>query len=450
MRAAAALAQPAATVDLEGADPEVAARIEEARRKVLESPEEAAAWLELGKLYHAHQLTEAAVAGYRRAAGLDSDSPKAWYFLALAEAELGELEIALDAGARVVELVPGYAPVHWRRGRWLESLGRTGEAEAAFRRAVDVDPSAAAGWVGLASILLERGRAREAVDILRPVLAADRTNGIAGQLFGRALLAAGDETAARRVLGMTAGMGAYFPDPWHEEVLDSVTGVLNRLQLLNARMARGELDRVIRQLEALRESHPEHVGVLNLLSEGYLQLGRLDAARAVLEIALGTDPTDFSTLIHLAQAARFGGDLEAALGWADRALEANPRLWQGHFERASIFYADNRLEECLGALERAMRHGAHQNPNAWLTQGDALLRLARWSEAATVLERATARFPFLAQAWVGLAVAEVERGRIERARAALETAAELQPEDETMSAVRTRIRELERAGGGSR
>jgi tetratricopeptide (TPR) repeat protein len=159
------------------------------------------------------------------------------------------------------------------------------------------------------------------------------------------------------------------------------------------------------------------------------------------------DPTQFLTLVHLAQAHRFRGELRAALTWADRAVEANPRLWQGHFERAAILHRTGHLEDAVTALDSAIACGAHQNPNAWLMKGDALIRLGDWSEAQRSFQQATDRFPFLGQAWVGLAVAEVEQGHLAEARAALSTAGQLQDEDGTMAAVRTRIQELESAAG---
>lgn len=432
---------------LAGADPAVVARIEEAHARTVAEPDDAGAWLELGKLYQAHELIEPALESYRRSTELAPAEPKAWYLMAIALTEIGEPERALATLDGVGDLVAGYAPAHWRRGRWLAEMGRTDEAEAAFRRSVDVDPAAAAGWVGIATILLERRELQEVVALLNPVLAADRTNGVAGQLLGRALMAAGDHDAGRRVLGMSAGMGAYFPDPWHEEVLTSATGVVNTLRLLSARLERGEVDRVARDLEALRAEHPLHLGLLNQLAEAHLRRGDIDSALSVLEAALTVDPAEFLTLVHLAQAHRFRGDLRAALTWADRALEANPRLWQGHFERAAILHRSGHLEECVSALESATRLGAHQNPNVWLMRGDAQIRLGVWPDAQRSFEQATDRFPFLGQAWVGLAVAHVEQGHLDDSRAALLTAGELQDEDGTMIKIRARIEELERAGG---
>lgn len=425
-------------------------RIEEVWQAAANEPSEAARWLELGKVYHAHQLTEPAADCYRRAIELAPGEPRGWYFAAHAEAELGMLTEAVVALERVSELDPFYVPAYWRRGDWLLDLGRSTDAEAAYREAVQRDESAAAGWIGLARIALERHEPRSAAEILQRVVAADPANGVAGQLLGRALHALGDEAGARRALALATGMGAYLPDPWYEEILWSATGVGNLLRLLSARMDRGEIDEVIGELEQLRRAHPRDVGVLNKLSEGHLHRHQPEAALAVLEIAYEVDPEEYATLVHIAQSERMRGDLTAALDWVDRAIVANPRFWQVHFERAAILHQGGRYQECIESLEDALRLGAHQNPNVWLMKGDAHIRLADWEGAATTFGPATDRFPFSGQAFIGLAIARTEQGRIAEARSALEEARRLQPEDETMVMIRRRIEELESAvGGGS-
>lgn len=438
--------------DLTGADPLVQTRIEEVLEAVEREPFEAARWLELGKVYHAHQFTDPAAECYRRASELAPEEPRGWYFLAHAEAELGRLVEAVGALEQVNRLADDYVPAYWRRGDWLRDLGRSAEAEAAYRSAVRRDDTSAAGWIGLARIALDRGEARGAAEILQRVFNADPTNGVAGQLLGGALHALGDEDGARRALALTTGAGAYFSDPWYEEILWSATGLGNVLRLLSARMDRGDVDGVIAELEELRADHPRDVGVLNKLSEGHLHRRDPEAALEVLEIAYEVDPHEYATLIHIGQGRRMLGDLAGALEWTDRAIVASPTSWQAHFERAATLHSGGSFSDCVAALDEAMRLGGHQNPNVWLMRGDAYIRSGDWEGAVATFEPASRRFPFLAQAFIGLAIAQVERGRAQEARAALAEAGRLQPEDETMAMILRRIEELETGGSaeGSR
>ena len=441
--ASALAAAPPLPADLEALDPLIARRIEERWQAVVEEPESALRWLELGRVYHAHELTVLAETCYREAVRLQPEEAEAWYALAHAQLALGEPELAVESLDAVIRLVPSYSPAHWRRGMWLAELGRDGEAEEAFRRAVEVAPRDAAGQVGLARSLLQRGELVEAIERLRQVLSADPANGVAGQLLGSALRAQGDEVGARRALSMTTGMGAHFVDPWHEKILESATGVGNLLRLLSARLERGEVEAVVGELEKLRRAHPADVGVLNKLSEAYLHRGDPQAALEVLRVAFEIDPNEFATLIHLSQAEQARGEVATALAWADRAAEVNPRFWQVHFSRAALLHRAGRYRECLSALDSAMRTGAHQNPNAWLMRGDALIRLGELEEAGGVFAQATARFPFLGQAFVGLALVRAEQARVDEAREALSGALALQPPDETTAAVEATLLKLE-------
>ena len=449
--AVAAPAAPAPAPQASGdLDPLVSERLAAARKALAEEPESAARLLDLAEVYHAHRMTGLALEAYREATRRAPGDARAWYLRAHAENELGEPERALDSLGRAIASAPGYAPLHWRRGRWLLDLGHAEAAEAAFRRAVELDPDDASGWIGLARIHLDRDEPRPAIEILRRVLAADPVDGAAGQLLGAAYRALGEREAAKRVLSMATGMSASESDPWLDQMRSRATGVGNLLRLLSARLERGDGAAVTPELETLAGRYPEDVGVLNKLAEAYLLAGDAEAARPVLERALAVDPEEFATLIHLAQAERARGDLEAALRWAERAREVDSRFWQVHFERAAIFHRGGRHAACLEALDAAMDRGARQNPNAWLMRGDALLQLGEWGAAAETFERAAGRFPFLGQAFGGLALARAEEGRLAEARRAASAARALEPGDPGLARVEERIRRLEAAGGRGR
>lgn len=428
--------------DLDVLDPMVAKRIEETLEACSADPDSSDRWLELGMIYQAHEMTPLAVEAYTRSRELDVSNPRTWYLLAVAEDELGNLETAIDLLIGVSRLDPTYAPAWWRRGNWLAELGRTAEAEAAYRHATETDSAAVAGWIGLARIELQRGSPAKAIEILFKVLATDNANGVAGQLLGNAFRAAGDEEAARRALARATGMGAYFPDPWKEEMQSQATGVGNLLRLLSLRLERGDIDAVIMELEELHAEHPEDVGVLNKLSEGYLHRNQPDRAAPLLQHALSLAPGEFATLMHLAQVSVQRGELEGALRWVDRAIEANPRHWQAYFQRAEILGRMARYRECLDSLDTAMTLGATQNPNAWLMQGDVNLRVGDWSSAESSFEQATLRFPYLAPGFLGLAIAQTEQGHLSEARATVDLARKLRAEAATLSTIEARIEEL--------
>lgn len=64
----------------------------------------------------------------------------------------------------------------YNEGAELHAEGQMEEAEARFRRAVELDPEVAQGWLGLADVLVVTGRAEEALTAIETYLALEPEN----------------------------------------------------------------------------------------------------------------------------------------------------------------------------------------------------------------------------------------------------------------------------------
>src|SRR5262245_51089912 len=87
--------------------------------------------------------------------------PKAgivWKILGTVLASRGKLEDALGALRESATLSPADTEVHNNLGFTLQALSRPAEAEASFRRALDLDASLAATHCNLGNALRELGR----------------------------------------------------------------------------------------------------------------------------------------------------------------------------------------------------------------------------------------------------------------------------------------------------
>jgi len=89
-------------------------------------------------------------------------------FAPLADAyrRAGELEQALEVAREGVERLPHFGPGHLVAGRIHRDRGREEEAEACFRRALELDDENVHALHGLGSILRRRGDAEEAGELL--------------------------------------------------------------------------------------------------------------------------------------------------------------------------------------------------------------------------------------------------------------------------------------------
>ena len=83
-------------------------------------------------------------------------------------AQLGRQEAAIDDARRLVAAHPGRSAGDWFNLAFLlEAAAGVEEAEAAFRRAVALDPRLDRAWYGLGLALIRQGRHDEAVEALK-------------------------------------------------------------------------------------------------------------------------------------------------------------------------------------------------------------------------------------------------------------------------------------------
>jgi tetratricopeptide (TPR) repeat protein len=79
----------------------------------------------------------------------------------------GEPAGAIACYERILDALPGFAPVHYNLAKALSDFGKLEEAATAYRRAVALDPRFAEAWNSLGIILWELGDVDDAVASLR-------------------------------------------------------------------------------------------------------------------------------------------------------------------------------------------------------------------------------------------------------------------------------------------
>ena len=146
-------------------------------------------------LYHRARFAELIEAG-EAMARLHPGQPAPINLVGAAHASLGQLDQAVAAYVRALEIDPGSSDVLNNLGAALRRLGRLDEAEQHHRRALAIDPSNAAALNNLGSALREQGRLGEALECykgaaaMRPDLFEPHRN------LANMLIDAGDPAAA--------------------------------------------------------------------------------------------------------------------------------------------------------------------------------------------------------------------------------------------------------------
>ena len=203
-------------------------------------------------------------------------------------------------------------------------------AEEALRLAIAIAPKRRWPYGDLIRLLLKLGRKRDAEEIARAALVADRGNPDAHATLASIL--ASDEK-------------------WFE--------------------ATAHFERAI----SLAAPHPQLLGGLG---QALLRLGRLDEARAPLEAALAADPKALESAVHLAELEERLGRFGTAMRQLDCA-EAIARAQGGDvdLQRSVLLERMGKAEDALGLLEdRRDLSGA-----ALLQRGRLYDRLGRHGEA---------------------------------------------------------------------
>jgi len=400
---------------------------------------------QLGLAYEVNAFPGAALLAFEQAAALDPTDPRWPYHLARQRAAAGDVERALRDVDTAIRLAPGYAPAHWRRGKWLLDLGRLDEAEASFRECIRLEPDEPTGRIELARVHVQRGEPARALELLEPIAAASPGDFHVQQLLAAAWRLTGDrERAASALAGAATEKKRDRPDPWRDEGRKFRVGFAAELERAIALLENGRLAEGIEILERIRRARPDDVSLLSNLGGAYCATGRYGPGIEALEASLRVRPGHFPSLRNLIQALLATNRAPEALPWADAAVETNPTLGAAHALRADVLASLGRAEDAVASYDSAHALGARSAESLW-TSGRLKGQLGLWAEAAVDLRAALALDPELGAARLLLARALAESGDVAAAREELARADAAAPGSVQVARVAERIRELAEA-----
>ncbi|HSB62227.1 MAG TPA: tetratricopeptide repeat protein [Vicinamibacteria bacterium] len=330
-------------------------------------------------LAHAQQAVELAAAPVTLAA------------LARAQARMLDASSALQTADKAVAAGATSARAHEARGEALQALGRDADAEAAYRKALELDPKLTMARERLAAILISTGKAADAVVEARKAVEADPKNAEAFATLGRALLAANPKDWSSAI--SEAQQGAFL-NPKSPYVQLSVGKIFEaagnfdqasaayqralesdpdfgpaRLALLQSDIARGKAGTTIPDLKKLAESMPGSGEAQLLVGEQMLRKNEFTESVPILEKAAKLLPGSSLAWALLGQAYQFNRRSDEAAVAFRKAVELAPTNTSYRTTLGILLGIAGKHDEGVAELRKVVATPGYKEAAAWVNLG---------------------------------------------------------------------------------
>jgi arylsulfatase A-like enzyme/cytochrome c-type biogenesis protein CcmH/NrfG len=326
----------------------------------------------LAKIREAHRLfgdgaLDQAVAAFRSIVERDPGIEYAWEYIALSQLGLGRPAAAADTYREALRAVPHSGRLALRAATLALRMGRLDEASDLAARAVTYDASAAHGV--LAQIAVVQGDLETAEREARAALSIDDRRPEAPVILADILLARGQAHEASELLSRAFERGTA------DEAL--------RLRLATASLQIGDAETARAALAGLETTGDPAV----LIAHGRLALSerRWREARGWFERTLEVDPSNAEARLNLGLLAVADGRTAEAGPLLEEALAAHPYSFEGWNALGMVRAREGDNDRAIAAWKRAhqLRPG---DIDVLFNLGLAHAQAGRYREAVEYLE----------------------------------------------------------------
>jgi tetratricopeptide (TPR) repeat protein len=359
---------------------------------------------DFGNVLLASTFFDEAVLCYRHAEALQPADARWPYFRGHASLKKGDREDAARAFERTLSIDSRYLPaVVWLGDTYLD-LGRVGEAQAAFARALALQPDSAAALFGAGRAALARQAYGDAIGHLEHALQVDPRATVINYPLAMAYRGNGQRAKADALLQRRGNVAPDLLDP------------------------------LLQQADVVLESAVSYEGL------GMQALRRQDWAGAVQAFRRGLDiaPDDASLRYWMATAMIASGDAAGAEREFREVVRRAPGFANAHFSLGAILDRRGQKAEALREYQAAV-DAAPNMPEARLRLAETLRAQGQLRPAIAQYEEAVKLDPTVAEAWIGGAQALIAAGRTAEARAWIARGRAIHPQRRELSALQAQV-----------
>lgn len=205
-----------------------------------------------------------------------------------------------------------------------------------------------------------------------------------------------------------------------------VVDLFQRFERAHNRLAGGDAEAALSELEALVAADPENPVFRGKLAQAWKERGQLDRAVPLYRQAAADAPDDPEAWYNLATALQQAGRMAEAREALTTAMHLDPSRPEAHNTLGIVHLAEGRPDAARQEFELAAQLDP-RNAQALNNLGNVLRSLRRPAEAEDAYRRALAAAPRYAEPLNGLGTLEVERDRPAAALSYFEQALRLAP-----------------------
>ena len=392
---------PISQPNLSATDPAVKEQIEEAwsafqavsAKSGVAQEELAKAYGRMGMVYHVYGFTDAATACYQNAHSLaprDFDWP---YYLGRLYQDEGDNKKAVDYLTMAQGLRPNDIAALVNLAEVYHADGQLEPAKALFEKALALDPSLADAEAGLGEIALSQGDYAVAIRDLEAAIKLQPEATSLHYPLAMAYRKSGDVADALVHLKEKGSVKPKVPDPLMDALYDLKRGQESLWRKGNQAIHEGRYADAVKYYQQMLATSPEGDPLPRIyLGIALAYEGNLPAAIEQCQQVLRLSPRNAAAQYNLGVLFLEEKSPSEAVDHFDAAVDLDPGFKMAHFQLANLLMTKGDYAGALPHYTRAIDLG-FDNEFVRLMKSLALVRLKRYVEARSELEKGVAAFP---------------------------------------------------------
>ncbi|MDD9943978.1 MAG: tetratricopeptide repeat protein [Myxococcales bacterium] len=293
-----------------------------------------------------------------------------------------------------------------------EALGDPKEAEALYRKSIELEPHVFDGYLALSQLFFRQDMADKASEALNEAATQVEETAEMRRMLGNSELARNRLSSAIHEFERALEL-----DPQDMEAKFGMGQALRR---------DGQLDRARNAFDQIGHQDPDFAGLPLQRGLLYEAAGAFDEAVASYRTALEKDPEDVQLLLRLGAAQVSASDLDAAEQTLHKVIHRMHNSPEAEYFIGRIAFARGRTPDALTHFNRALTHDG-TNGEFHLYASRANLALGNIGKALEEAELAIARDPSLGDAYWVRGTVRLRMGAVKDALRDLRTAIKLNP-----------------------